>query len=293
MNTTNISCENFFPKPYMISYIEEHEDKYEFCLISTSSNGKCPKCNKVCFKEHDYQLRKDVRDLPILGKSVRLSIWHKKYFCCNPECIVEIFTESSEFIDSYTRFTARCKKYILSLASHVSAETASKLLKLQGINVSGDTLLNMLKNAGEKYEHAPPRKIGVDDWSYRKGHNYGTIICDLETHEVIDVLEGRDGETLKKWLREHPEVEIVTRDRASSYSSAVTSVIPQAIQIADRFHISQNLIEALNASLKEALPEKIEIPNEDNEKIDQTSECELVFNSKKKSMKHKNAKNHN
>ena len=100
----------------------------------------------------------DIRDLPILGKPVKLSIDQAKYFCDNPECEVEIFTESSELINPYTRFTTRCSKYILSLATHVSAETAARVLNIQGIKVSGDTLLNMIKKAGEIFGYSMPKK---------------------------------------------------------------------------------------------------------------------------------------
>jgi len=289
-NSPNISCESFFPKIYKIVNIIESEDKYEFWLLSRSTSGICNKCNKTNYRVHDYQLRKDVRDLPILGKPVYLSINQVKYYCDNPECDVEIFTESNELIDPYTRFTRRCSKYILSLATHVSAETAAKILALQGIKVSGDTLLNMLKKAVDTYGHEPPTKIGVDDWSYRKGHTYGTIICDLDTHEVIDVLEGRDAETLEKWLREHPGIEYVSRDRASSYSSAVTNVFPNAVQIADRFHILQNMITALNESLKECIPQNIKIPNTDSNETNKQPAIPPAV--KKKASKYKNAEIH-
>jgi transposase len=120
----------------------------------------------------------------------------------------------------------------------------------------------MLKTAGMNYESKVGSKIGVDDWAYRKGQTYGTLICDLETHKVIDVLMGRDSETLENWLKGHPHIEIVSRDRASSYSSAVRSALPTAIQIADRFHITQNLLDALKETMKSFMPQVMEIPIE-------------------------------
>ncbi|NWJ53057.1 MAG: ISL3 family transposase [Bacteroidetes bacterium] len=87
--------------------------------------------------------------------------------------------------------------------------------------------------------------ISIDDWAYRKGLTYGTILVNIETGEVIDLLTGRDGTSLKNWLAKHPEVEIVTRDRASAYSCAVSSIIPDAIQVADRFHLLKNLSDCV------------------------------------------------
>ena len=148
----------------------------------------------------------------------------------------------------------------VEVATLTSCEASAKILRYQGIDVSGDTLLRMLKSAGEAYQMKVGTKIGVDDWAYRKGHEYGTIICDLETHEIIDVLKGRDKETFENWLKGHPDIEIVTRDRASSYASAVKSVLPKAVQIADRFHITQNLLEALDNTIKALIPEVVKIP---------------------------------
>jgi transposase len=152
---------------------------------------------------------------------------------------------------------------MLKVATYVSCEAASKILAYQGIHVSGDTLLNMLKAAGKVFQGKTGRKIGVDDWAYRKGQKYGTLICDLETHEIIDVLEGRDRETFEKWLQGHPDIELVSRDRASAYSSAVTNILPEAIQIADRFHITKNLLDALKETMKSVMPEIVEIPNDE------------------------------
>jgi hypothetical protein len=187
----------------------------------------------------------------------------QRYFCDNEECEVDIFTEGNSFVGPYFHFTERCRAYMLQVAALVSCESAAKILAYQGVRVSGDTLLNMLKAAGEGYQAEVGRKIGVDDWAYRKGQKYGTLICDLETHEIIDVLEGRDKETFEKWLSGHPEIEIVSRDRASAYASAVNDVLPEAVQIADRFHITKNLLEALEHTMKTFMPEVVEIPNDE------------------------------
>jgi len=211
---------------------------------------------------HSYQ-RRTVKDLPILGETVTLFMAQRRYFCDNEECEVDIFTERTELVNPYFQFTERCREYMLKVATLVSCEAASKILAYQGIQVSGDTLLNMIKAAGKVCQGKTGKKIGVDDWAYRKGQKYGTIICDLETHAIIDVLEGRDGETLEKWLRGHPDIEVVSRDRASSYASAVSNVLPEAVQIADRFHITKNLLDALNDTMKSIMPEVIEVPTDE------------------------------
>jgi len=258
---SNIS-ESFFPETYRITKHEGKDDEYTFYLLSKSESAVCPCCGEESRRAHSYQ-EKRARDLPILGKAVTLEIMQRKYFCDNEECIVDIFTERNDLINHYSQFTTRCRDYMLKVATYVSCESAVKILAYQGIRVSGDTLLNMLKAAGNEYQSNIGKNIGVDDWAYRKGQKYGTIICDLDTHEIIEVLQGRDSETFEKWLRGHPDIEIVSRDRASSYSSAVNKVLPEAVQIADRFHITKNLIDALNDTMKTFMPEVVEIPTDE------------------------------
>jgi transposase len=98
-------------------------------------------------------------------------------------------------------------------------------------------------------EPAPPRVLGVDDWAFRKGHRYGTILVDLERHRVIDVLADRQAEPLAQWLRAHPGIEIISRDRAAAYGEAARKGAPQARQVVDRWHLLKNLVEALERCL--------------------------------------------
>jgi len=283
---------NFFPKIYKITRWREYGNRYKFCLHSRSETAVCPICGTESIRIHSCQKR-TAKDLPILGKGVTLDITQKKYFCDNRECVADIFTETNELIEPYGHFTTRCREYMLKIATHVSCEAAVKILAYQGISVSGDTLLNMLKEAGEKYKSKIGKNIGVDDWAYRRGQKYGTLICDLDTHEVIEVLKGRDSETFEKWLKGNPEIEIISRDRSSEYSSAVTKVLPEAVQIADRFHITKNLLDALNETMKGFMPEIIEIPaNGSAQKESQSETFREERKAVKKSRKHSNGNLH-
>jgi len=108
--------------------------------------------------------------------------------------------------------------------------------------------------------------IGVDDWAYKKGSTYGTIIVDGRTHKPIDLLDGRDGKTLKEWLKKNQQVKIVTRDRASAYASAISEVLPNAMQIADRFHLHQNLLVAIKNVTAQEIPAKVKIMQNSEQK---------------------------
>jgi transposase len=114
---------------------------------------------------------------------------------------------------------------------------------------SPDTLLRRVLDSSDE-SMPPPRYIGVDDWAIRKGHSYGTILIDLERSRVIDILPGRDGEALKTWLQAHPGVEVISRDRWAAYAHAAGQGAPQAIQVADRWHLLKNLREAIERLLQ-------------------------------------------
>jgi transposase len=130
----------------------------------------------------------------------------------------------------------------------LGGEAGARLAEKLAMRTSPDTLLRRVKSAPD--EPAPlPRYVGVDDWSLRKGQQYGTILIDLERHCVIDVLPGRDGEALKQWLSKHPQVEVIARDRWTAYAKAATEAAPQAQQVADRWHLLKNLREAVERLL--------------------------------------------
>jgi transposase len=95
-----------------------------------------------------------------------------------------------------------------------------------------------------------PRVLGIDDWAWRKAHRYGTILCDLEAGKVVDLLPDREAATVATWLQDHPGTEIVSRDRASAYAEAARRAAPQAVQIADHWHLMRNLSDALRTVLE-------------------------------------------
>ena len=104
----------------------------------------------------------------------------------------------------------------------------------------------------------------MDDFAFKKRHTYGTIIVDETTHKPVTIFDGRDGKTLKEWLSKNKHVKTVTRDRASAYSAAIKEILPDAMQIADRFHLHQNLLETIKNTTNSVLPVDIRIPSDSN-----------------------------
>lgn len=149
---------------------------------------------------------------------------------------------------------------IFAISLFLSDETTSKILKLIGINVSNDTVRRLYQSIEIKDE-IDVEEIGLDDVSIRKGMKYATVIYDMKDHHMLALLDGRDGKTLKEWLRNHKKIKKIARDRATAYANAINEVLPETIQIADRFHLFQNLVERFKEIFKCEVPENIYILN--------------------------------
>ena len=185
-----------------------------------------------------------MRDLPIQGTRAVLIIVARKYYCDEPSCGRGIFCERFPgVLEPYARSTVRLDRVLTELALAVSARLAARLSRLLRFPASASTLLRR----AERFEPPilPGVRIGVDDFAFRRGHHYGTIIIDLDSHRPIEVLPSRDTATLRGYLADHPEVEVVSRDRDARYAEAITWEAPTATVVLDRWHLIRNLTDAV------------------------------------------------
>ena len=209
-----------------------------------------------------WDILRKVQDLPILGKTARLHITAHEYVCNNRSCSKVTFVEDFDgFLSYYGRMTERCADFVCMLAMETSCEGCARICRAMKLQISGDSVIRLLT---KRYRLHPVAKcgsaIGVDDFAFKKRHTYGTIIVDEATHRPVAILDGRDGMTLKEWLKNNKHVKTVTRDRASAYSSAIQEILPDAMQIADRFHLHQNLLEAVKSTVNSVIPVDVRIP---------------------------------
>lgn len=214
-------------------------------LRAVRSDSACPGCGTFSGRVHSRYLRK-LSDLPWEGLPVRVQLRARRFFCVRPECSRTIFTERlPSTVVRYGRRTCRLSRAYSVLAMALGGEAGARLAIELGIKTSGDSLLRQLRRNARSLSITSPRVLGIDDWAWRKGHRYGTILCDLERGAVVDLLPDRDSESVQNWLRAHPGAEVISRDRASSYAEAARKAAPKAVQVADRWHLLRNLSEAM------------------------------------------------
>lgn len=236
------------PEGMEIDQIQISAAGLEVSVISTHPQSCCPLCSQPSFHIHSHYHR-TLRDAPCVGRQLQLFLTVRKFFCRNPLCSQKVFTERlKQLTEPWARMTTRLREQITSIGLATCGKGGVRLGNRLGIETSRNTTLRRIMEVPDDVRGSVVY-LGIDDFSFRRGSQFGTILVNLESHRPIDLLPDRQAETSAAWMRENPEIAVVSRDRASGYASAATQGAPQALQCADRFHILKNLGEALEGFL--------------------------------------------
>lgn len=232
------------PPGLIIETVRIEEDGVAAAARSRGVGSACPGCGKLSRRVHSHYVR-SLSDLPAHGRRVSIALTVRRFRCGNEICPQAIFAErfGEDIVAPYVRRTARLQTIVHHLGLALGGRPGQGLARRLLIPVSKDTLLRTVRARAPK-ARPTSRVIGIDDWAWKRGHRSGSIVCDLERREIVDVLPDREAATVETWMADHPEVEIVSRDRGGGYGQAVARAAPEVVQVADRWRLMANASQA-------------------------------------------------
>jgi transposase len=236
------------PDGMLVEDIQITEHGLMIEVVTTNPTSCCPLCAQPsdALKSH---YRRVLRDAPCAGRQVQLILTVRKFYCHNPYCERKIVTERlPTFVEPWARMTIRCCQHITSIGLATCGKGGARLADRLGIHTSRPTILRRIMDLPDASSGSVVY-VGIDDFAFRRGYRFGTILVNLESHRVVGLLPDRQAETAARWMHQQPDLRVVSRDRGGEYAAAAREGAPQAIQCADRFHLVKNLTEAVQVLL--------------------------------------------
>ena len=225
-----------------VGRIREEEEQILVEATSSTTVGTCPACGQRSGRVHSTYSRV-LRDLPACGRPVRVCLQVRRFFCDAATCTRRTFAEQIPgTTERFRRATVRLEAVLAALCAAVGGEAGARLAARLGTRAAGDTLLRLLLRDTLGVGRAP-KVLGVDDWAWRRGRRYGSVLVDLEAGRPVDLLPDRTAAALAHWLQEHPGAEVIVRDRSTEYARGAALGAPTAMQVLDRWHVLRNVRE--------------------------------------------------
>ncbi len=243
------------PAGLAITAVTTEADRLMVVVRPIALDAACTDCGQRSAQVHSRYERR-LLDLPSHGRAVHLRVQVRRFRCRNVGCPRRIFGEPLDdgIAPKGARRTSRLEGIVHHLGIALGGRPAARLARRLMLPVSRDTLLRVMRRRALPPGSKPVQVVGVDDFAWKRGQRSGTIVCDLERRRIIDLLADREAATVQAWLAAHPEITVVSRDRGGGYGQAATKGAPQAVQVADRWHLMENasaaFLEAVRRSMR-------------------------------------------
>src|SRR6202161_2203357 len=248
-----IRISSLVPSGLVIESVSDSSDSIIIAVRAESGGAECPLCGARSSRIHSRYDRQ-AADLPCAGREIRLRVITRRFVCEAPHCRRRIFAErlGDGALPSRSRRTARLDCVVHHLGLVLGGRPAASLAKRLMLPVSNDTLLRVVRRR-TALRTDPLTVVGIDDWAFRRNRRYGTIVCDLERRRIVTLLPDREVATVRAWLADHPEIRVVSRDRGGGYGEASAKALPDAIQVADRWHLMENASAAFLDAVRKSM----------------------------------------
>jgi transposase len=245
--------QSLLPHGLIVEHFQHGGDEIVAVARSPSSTSPCPVCRRVSAKVHS-RYERTLDDLPAHGRKVRIRLQVRRFRCGWPDCPRTIFAErlDESIVQPWARRSSRLQAIVHHVGLALGGRPGQSLARRLLLPVSKDTLLRVVRRCSTP-GFVPPTVIGIDDWAWRRNQRYGTIICDLERRRTIALLPDREPATAEAWLAHQQQIEIVARDRGGGYAVAVAKALPEAIQVADRWHLMENASRAFLDAVRKSM----------------------------------------
>ena len=229
------------------------DDRVTVSVRSVGADCACPACG-VRSKRVQSRYWRCAADLPLGGRRVDLRVLVRLFWCDAVLCGRHIFAErfAEGVLAPWSRRTGRLDHIVHHLGLALGGRPAASFAERLMVPVSNDTLLRVVRRRARTPQDALV-VIGIDDFAWRRNHRYGTIVCDLERRRMVTLLPDREPATSEAWLRHHPSISIISRDRGGGYGEAAAKALPDAIQVADRWHLMENASRAFLDAVRKSM----------------------------------------